>query len=112
MNLLSFDGRMGRLRYLLALVVLLVPAGVLLHIGQTERQVWLYLAGLAMALATIFPAVQRLHDTGNNGWLAILAFVPGINFALGFYLLLWPGTAGPNAYGDPPGQARVRLEGS
>ena len=40
----------------------------------------------------------RLHDLNHNGLCSLLLLVPYLNFAFVIYLLLWPGTAGPNAY--------------
>lgn len=44
-------------------------------------------------------AIRRLHDMNRSGWLSLLMLVPIINIGLGVWLLLAPGTKGPNDYG-------------
>lgn len=102
MNIATTRGRIGRLHYLLALIVILVPAGVLIGIGERENSVALYLTGVALALVSICPGVQRLHDVNQSGWLLLLSIFPVINIGLGLFMLLRPGTAGPNDYGPDP----------
>lgn len=73
--------------------------------------------------------IRRLHDLNLNGWLWTITIIPFISlFALplpgsttanqiwlitanvasfaaslfSFYITLWPGTKGPNNYGEPP----------
>lgn len=45
--------------------------------------------------------VRRLHDTGKNGWLALLLLIPFINI-FGFGLLCMKGMPGANRFGAPP----------
>lgn len=47
-------------------------------------------------------AIKRLQDRGLTGFLAVLIFVPVINFFFVIGLGLMPGEPGPNAYGPRP----------
>src|SRR5690606_37567027 len=44
---------------------------------------------------------RRLHDLNRSGGWMLLMLIPGINLLFLFYLLLVPGTRGPNRFGTP-----------
>ncbi|MGB9236085.1 MAG: DUF805 domain-containing protein [Terriglobales bacterium] len=44
--------------------------------------------------------VKRFHDFGFSGWYGLLGFIPVANFAVLLVLLFFPGTPGPNRFGD------------
>jgi uncharacterized membrane protein YhaH (DUF805 family) len=81
---------------------------------------------LALIVASLAVTVRRLHDIGITGWwvlgLCVLCFLQDISVMyifggdMGFFvigaasilhylaiaaLLIWPGTKGPNKYGEP-----------
>lgn len=43
--------------------------------------------------------VQRVHDIGWTGWIALMMFVPWINILFLLIIGIIPGTRGPNRYG-------------
>ena len=114
---LVFDGRIGRLEYLVA--VILVPmvvwvaaviAGLVLGLvlgwiaGATIATVFVWLIYPASIALTIWIGlaayVRRSHDLGFTGWLVLLWLVLGIFGTI--FLLVWPGEAGENKYGPQP----------
>ena len=116
---LVFDGRIGRLEYLLAAVLLpiagLVAALIIgLVIGLPLRWIagdtiaavfgWIPLvAWLVLAIwATLAAGIRRCHDLGFTGWLLLLSLVPLVGSLLGIVLLVWPGEKGENKYGPQP----------
>ena len=57
---------------------------------------------LAVVIPSIAVGVRRLHDMDKSGWWQLLNFVP---FFGQIALLIWmcyPGTKGPNRFGDDP----------
>jgi uncharacterized membrane protein YhaH (DUF805 family) len=114
----SFDGRIGRLRYLawtMALtLVMMVVVGVAFALGAA----WIFTSGsiaamivggllaavvfLGFAYVSIQFNVQRLHDLGWSGWLWLLNLIPFVGSVFPFVLIFAPGNEGANRYGPPP----------
>ena len=72
------------------------------------------LAASALAVLAVVPSlallVRRLHDTGREGWHALLALVPIVG---PLRLLAWAAVAGddgPNDYGPDPRGVRATLQ--
>ena len=114
----SFDGRIGRLRYLAWTMVLTLAMLPLVGLGFWVATAWLLasdsiaalivggLLGVAVILAFAFVSiqfnVQRLHDLGWSGWLWLINLVPFVGSIFPFILLIAPGNTGANQYGPPP----------
>lgn len=114
----SFDGRIGRLRFLawtmaLTLVMLLLVGaafsfGMSWFLASTSTAAMIVggLVGLIIALGFVFVSiqfsVQRLHDLGWSGWLWLLNLVPFVGSIFPFVLMCMPGNTGANRYGPPP----------
>jgi len=108
-DLLSIDGRIGRLRYFfysiilpfLVFWVLAAIAGVSSTVG-TFGQVFAYIllaAAIGAALILLFQlTIQRCHDFNVSGWLASLILIP---FGTVIFCLM-PGSKHINRYGEPP----------
>jgi uncharacterized membrane protein YhaH (DUF805 family) len=111
---LSLTQRLNRMRYCcysLTGGVIVTLVAVLL--GIYSRATFMPRAGALALVALLFGGmlaavvwfigllVRRLHDTDRSGWWILLAFVPLANFLLMLYLLLAPGTSGPNRFGPP-----------
>lgn len=104
-NIWSAKGRLGRVRYIgytvgFGLLINFTstfltgllgggPGAVIMVIGMAAG---LFIHGLL--------SVQRAHDFNATGWMAILAFIPLLNFLFWFV----PGTDGDNRFGakTPP----------
>ena len=73
--------------------------------------------GALVAVISLFPgiltlpilgySIKRWHDIGKSGWAAVLLLIPGVNFLVLMYMLLAPGTQGPNPYGADPVKQRI-----
>ncbi len=110
-NPLKFDGRIGRLQFLMygAGITFLLGTlwfGLVLFLLPSDP--WLVtvlLLGLVTVtvLATSSYGVRRLQDLNQPGWLYWLGLVPGVSLPLFAILLLVPGTPGPNRYGTRGG---------
>ena len=113
----SFEGRIGRLRFLAwTMVLTLVTLGigsVLALMGlaffNSDSSGGLILAGLlafilivALAFVSIQFSVQRLHDIGWSGWLWLLNLVPFVGSFFPFVMMIMPGNSVANRYGAPP----------
>ncbi|POF40073.1 hypothetical protein B0D71_21595 [Pseudomonas laurylsulfativorans] len=113
----SFDGRIGRLRYLAWTLVLTavlsavcgVFALVALALIAADSTAGLILGGLlaltlfvGFAFVSIQITVQRLHDIGWSGWLWLLNLVPFVGSFFPFVVMVVPGNELANRYGPPP----------
>ncbi|UVM51087.1 MULTISPECIES: DUF805 domain-containing protein [unclassified Pseudomonas] len=113
----SFDGRIGRLRFLawtMALTLVTLGIGSVLAVFgfaliSTDSTAGLILAGLlavilvvVLAFISIQFSVQRLHDIGWSGWLWLLNLVPFVGSAFPFVIMIVPGNNTANRYGAPP----------
>ncbi|MGE8155139.1 DUF805 domain-containing protein [Pseudomonas vancouverensis] len=113
----SFEGRIGRLRYLawtmvLTLILLAVCstfALIALGLISADSTAGLILGGLlalilfvAFAFVSIQITVQRLHDIGWSGWLWLLNLVPFVGSIFPFVTMIMPGNKVGNRYGPPP----------
>ncbi|OAB51672.1 DUF805 domain-containing protein [Pseudomonas thivervalensis] len=114
----SFEGRIGRLRYLAWTMVLTLALLPLVGVGFWLATAWLLasdsIAGLivggllaavvvlAFAFVSIQFNVQRLHDLGWSGWLWLINLVPFVGSIFPFILIIAPGNTGANQYGPPP----------
>jgi uncharacterized membrane protein YhaH (DUF805 family) len=108
-DLLSSDGRIGRLRYFfysimlpfLVFWVLAAVAGLtskIDSIGQVIGYIFLA-AAIGAALYLLFQlTIQRCHDFNVSGWLSTLILIPF--GTLVFWLI--PGSKNINRYGEPP----------
>ncbi|MDS4070373.1 MAG: DUF805 domain-containing protein [Candidatus Competibacter sp.] len=116
-NLLSSQGRLGRVRYIgysvgLGLLInviagLLGGAGAFLGAGGGDWAGWagggaVIVLALAALVVSVMLAIQRLHDFDASGWWSVLVAVPFANLVLYLVLLIMPGTQGPNRFGNPP----------
>ena len=105
-NIWSAKGRLGRIRYIaysigLGLLINLLTAFVGSLFGGTGVGGMVMIAGAAGAIYVhALLSIQRAHDFNTTGWLAILAFIPLLNFIFWFV----PGTNGENRFGHktPP----------
>lgn len=116
------SGRLGRLRYFLGSLALILPFAFLLKLNgllQNTRggtgiissyyQFFDILTGLlgiiSMAFWLLFHlllAIRRCHDFGKTGWIAALTYVPYLGFLVALVLLFKEGDAKENEWGGPP----------
>jgi uncharacterized membrane protein YhaH (DUF805 family) len=126
--LLDFEGRLGRLEYIkrfLIISVITASAAGLSYLGSITMHPTIFLYGSIVSLAflafsTASLHVRRLHDMGlcsaNLAWIiAVELFrvlatgtyvgigLAVLDVAIGVWLMAYPGNAGSNRYGPPPG---------
>jgi uncharacterized membrane protein YhaH (DUF805 family) len=103
---LSFDGRMGRLKYATAniasLALFYVPLIMVLQRPTLGRLALLGVAAIALTFFGMRLAVLRCHDCDKTGWWSMLLWLPTVNFIVTIVLACAPGTDGDNDYGEPP----------
>lgn len=122
----SFDGRIGRLRYLawtMALTLVTLAVGAVLAVFglaliSTDSSAGLILGGLlafvlivVLGFISIQFSVQRLHDIGWSGWLWLLTLVPFVGSFFPFVMMIVPGNDTANRYGAPapPNSTAVKV---
>ncbi|MDR1854308.1 MAG: DUF805 domain-containing protein [Azoarcus sp.] len=126
LNILSFDGRLGRVRFLAwacvgyaALALAVVAVAVLAAIVGKPAYLLALLASFAAALFFLSLTVRRLHDINLSGWWCLTpAALVGLNLLLpdmfwlkavaslvylvfGLFLYCKGGSVGANEYGAP-----------
>ena len=114
-SIFSFNGRIGRLRYLaygvgsmFLLMLMMIPLGAAGAVMGGE-------AGMSVvgmiAMAVIYAAMlvlsvmfgkRRLNDLNRSGWWFLLSIVPIANLLLSIYLAFFPGAEGDNNFGPAP----------
>ena len=116
----SYEGRIGRARFWLGVLLVILMSialgiigslfgipidssrGVVVEEISAAGALYLLAAFVAVAYAQLAVYVKRFHDRGKTGWWVLIAFVPVIGF---FWILIelgmLPGDPGPNAYGPP-----------
>ncbi len=103
---LTFDGRMGRLKYATANLVLTalfyIPVIMALTRPTLGRLALLAIVGVALTLFGMRLAVLRCHDCDKSGWWSMLLWLPTVNFIVTVVLACAPGTDGDNEYGEQP----------
>ncbi|WP_095101164.1 DUF805 domain-containing protein [Pseudomonas sp. Irchel 3A5] len=109
LKVFSFQGRIGRIRYLAWLSVLTFTGAIAAGICTLIMSASLVGGGLALAvvgaaafLVTLQIGTQRLHDAGWSAWLLCLYLVPYVGFILSLLLVFAPGNKTTNRYGPPP----------
>ncbi|MGZ7455727.1 DUF805 domain-containing protein [Pseudomonas sp. Ma2-10] len=113
----SFDGRIGRLRYLawtMSLTLVTLGVGAVLAVFglaliNTDSTIALILGALlalilflALGFVSTQFCVQRLHDIGWSGWLWLLTLVPFVGSIFPFVMVIASGNSTANRYGAPP----------
>ncbi|MCO7573178.1 DUF805 domain-containing protein [Pseudomonas chlororaphis] len=118
LNVFSFEGRIGRLRYLAWTLVLTVAMLAVIGVGaffgilsaavlNSTLLTGLGIIGgivvfIGFIVVSIQISVQRLHDLGWSGWLWLLTFVPIVGSIFPLVLMVSPGSNIANRYGAPP----------
>jgi uncharacterized membrane protein YhaH (DUF805 family) len=106
---LSAKGRIGRARYVaysfgisiligIAMMVLVGLAVMVPGIGGILAGIVALVLYIAIIVVWVLLTIQRCHDMGASGWLALAAIIPLAVFVFWFV----PGARGPNRWGAPP----------
>jgi uncharacterized membrane protein YhaH (DUF805 family) len=118
-KIFSFNGRIGRLRYLaygvgtsIILMLLIMPimgtsmlAGGFVG-GEAAMGTMTIVAMIAFYVASLVLAVmfgkRRLNDLNRSGWWFLLFLVPVVNLIMVVYLIFFPGAGETNNFGSAP----------
>lgn len=111
--LFSFEGRIGRTQYWVALLLILLPVCIcsalaaMLAVSSGKSFFYMLLVLLVMTIlpvawASFAIAVKRFHDLNRSGWWSLLCFVPYLGGLILLSLGLPRGTRGQNEYGQDP----------
>jgi uncharacterized membrane protein YhaH (DUF805 family) len=101
-------GRITRVEFALAtLLILCIDGAILMQlVGHPELRPGpvfaVMILGLPLLIAQLVVAAKRCHDMGLPGSFVLLLVIPGFGAAWLVALALFPGKAGPNAYGPEP----------
>jgi uncharacterized membrane protein YhaH (DUF805 family) len=104
-----FSGRVSRAAYFLAGLLLAVLQAFLLYrftlVPQesAQGQFWAFAfwaAVLVSVWSNVALSVKRLHDIEKPGIIAVTLFIPIISIIAYVVLCIFPGTPGPNRYGE------------
>ena len=97
----SSEGRINRQRYIIGFLMIIafavIVAAIALSFGFWLTSVILFGIGY---FADIMLVIKRLRDRDRNPWLAVLFFVPIVQFWLYFEFWVLPGTKGDNRFGS------------
>jgi uncharacterized membrane protein YhaH (DUF805 family) len=102
-------GRVSRLAYFLAGLFLAVVQAFLLYRftlvpeESAAGQFWAFLFWVAVVISiwsNVALGIKRLHDMDRPGIFAVALFIPVISILAFVILCLFPGTGGPNKYGQ------------
>lgn len=106
LNLLTYDGRLNRLKYLFyvffANAIALISAIIAKNTDNTLMIMAIVIFNLLIGAKYICATIQRLHDIERPGQHYLLLFIPIYNIYLNIVLLFKKGTDGANTFGDDP----------
>lgn len=110
-RMFDFRGRARRKEYWLFVLLQLVVVVAALVLGfrllpdenLDDGIVGLPLAYVAIfGLPTLAAQVRRLHDADKSGWWVVVSIIPYIGLGWILWLMVQPGSWGPNRFGDDP----------
>jgi len=98
-NPFSFEGRIGRLEYLISNILFFIALGVLpLLFYEMDEKLGAILHLLIIVIGLYFLLAQgakRCHDIDQSGFMQLIPFYS-------IYLIIAEGNKGPNNYGNDP----------
>ena len=100
----SFTGRIRRLKYGFALLILVMISFlswlIVEYTGEPPLLGWIIAVLAWLAFSPVI--IKRSHDVDLSGWSILLLFIPFANVIFLFYLLIKEGTQGTNRFGPDP----------
>ena len=104
-KLWSSEGRIGRMQYILRLVlstlIVVVVSVLIMFINEQAGLVVYYILLIPTAIFQIIQAIKRTHDCGWSGHFCWFLAVPTLNIGYALVLLIRPGDETANKYGEP-----------
>ena len=111
----GWSGRLSRVPFALGwafwLMLLSAALARILIVPKEDPSflLWSFIfVGVAIVstVSSVLMTVKRLHDMNLPVPLIICLFVPAISFFALIVFLVWPGTNGPNQYGELPNRPK------
>ncbi len=100
----SIRVRISNKTYALRAIPILIAQLVAVAAIQSADGFVIFISGTALLFLSIvlfIQTIQRLHDGGDSGFLAVILFMPLLNLILIIYLIVTKGDSYPNIYGPP-----------
>lgn len=94
-GLLNWDGRIGRLKYLLVMLLVSIAFFSLAEFFS-GMPVMIGILGVPATWIGLAAGIKRCHDLDRSGWWMFIPFVSAI------YMHFFKGTEGINTYGPAP----------
>lgn len=120
MELITFNGRAGRLEYvsivLVAAFAHLLNALVFIDLeslrngGPIDANPLFFIVFMAATLVTWTAAIRRCHDLGRSGFFLLWQFVPLFGVAAALFVIFGRGDDMKNRFGPPPWSVTNRAE--
>jgi uncharacterized membrane protein YhaH (DUF805 family) len=114
-SIISFNGRIGRIRYLaystgisiLAMLVMIPLGGASALMGgaadvSSFGVISISVLSIAALVFTVMYGKRRLNDLNRSGWWLLVFLVPVVSLLLTIYMVFFPGTDGENDFGAEP----------
>jgi uncharacterized membrane protein YhaH (DUF805 family) len=114
-SIISFNGRIGRIRYLaystgisiLAMLAMIPLVGASALMGgeanmSTIGVIGISVISIAALVFTVMYGKRRLNDLNRSGWWLLVMLVPVISLLVTIYMVFFPGTDGENDFGAEP----------
>ncbi len=112
----SFDGRIGRLRYMAYSFGMMILLGTLIGVGAAVLSVSEIMGGALLAISTLSMIIasfvymrRRLNDMNYSGWFGLLMIIPLVSLILTLMLMFVPGTKETNNFGAKPSPNSILL---
>lgn len=99
-----FKGRIGRLNFLLGLVLIFLFTIIYDWIfgnSRVPRDPFELLIVIVVFVLIYSLMIRRLHDFNQSGWWVLISLIPIINILFFLFLLFKKGTEDSNKYGPP-----------
>ena len=107
--LFGLSGRISRVPFVLATLLQVAVLGIsfsrVMQVPEDSSAfaTWgtiFFVSFLASIWVTVATSIKRLHDINIPGAVVVCLFVPAVSVIAYLVLCFWPGTQGPNDYGD------------
>ena len=87
-TLISWDGRLKRLQYLVVLITIVISVTILGAIFGGKMGTIIAFAGQILLIPS---QIKRIRDIGWNPWIWLISLIPYVGIILGLLLLFVPG---------------------
>lgn len=104
-NLFTFKGRIGRLKFVVIVFSLILSISIYLTFFIEAPFIISFVFMIGFLWIASATNAKRFHDFGLSGWWQMLIIIPIISLIVTALLVLKSGDAGANRYGSRPGHS-------